>query len=134
MVSAGHRGRRRGPELLDAADRPALVLADHHHQDRLALHRPLTGPRDTFVAAQAEGMPGRVGVDLPAFALGTGEIPLQRRAELDDAALLGLDFAHFEVEVVLLGVFVAGPAWTLSPPISRRGAACRSTPTADGAR
>ena len=55
-------------------------------------------------------MPDRVGVDAPAVALGSGEVLLQCRAELDDTALLGLDFVHFEVEVVLLGVFVAGPA------------------------
>jgi len=35
---------------------------------------------------------------------------LQCRAEIDDAALFRLDFAHFEVEVVLLWVFVIGPA------------------------
>jgi len=55
-------------------------------------------------------MPGQVGVELPAVALGPGEVPLQCRAELDDAALFGLDFAHFEVEVVLLGVFAVRPA------------------------
>ena len=55
-------------------------------------------------------MPGRVGEDLPAVAVGADEVLLQCRAELDDAALLGLDFAHFEVEVVLLGVLAVGPA------------------------
>ena len=53
-------------------------------------------------------MPDRVGVDLPAVALGSDEVLLQCRAELDDAALFRLDFAHFEVEVVLLGVFPSG--------------------------
>ena len=56
-------------------------------------------------------MPGRVGVDLPAVALGSDEVLLECCAELDGAALFGLDFVHFEVEVVLLGVFVVGPAW-----------------------
>jgi hypothetical protein len=55
-------------------------------------------------------MPDRVGVDLPAVAIGSDEVLLQGRAELDDAALFGLDFVHFEVEVVLLGVFAVGPA------------------------
>ncbi len=55
-------------------------------------------------------MPGRVGVDPPAVALGSGEVLLQCRAELDDAAVFGLDFIHFEVEVVLLGVLTVGPA------------------------
>ena len=73
-------------------------------------HRRFVGPRDPFVAAQAEGMPDRVGVDLPAVALGPDEVLLQCRAELDDATLFGLDFVHFEVEVVLLGVCVVGPA------------------------
>jgi hypothetical protein len=44
-------------------------------------------------------MPDRVGEDLPAVAVGADEVLLQCRAELDDATLLGLDFAHFEVEV-----------------------------------
>src|ERR1700739_456075 len=73
-------------------------------------HHPFAGPRDPFVVAQAEGMSNRVGVDLPAVALGSDEVLLQCRAELDGAGLFGLDFAHFEVEVVLLGVFVVGPA------------------------
>jgi hypothetical protein len=55
-------------------------------------------------------MPDRVGVDLPPVAPGSDEVLPQRRAELDDAALFRLDFAHFEVEVVLLGVFAVGPA------------------------
>src|ERR1700749_3970714 len=70
----------------------------------------VVGPRSPFVAAQEEGMPGGVGEDLPAVAVGAGEVLLQCRAELDDAALLGLDFAYFEVEVVLLGVLAVGPA------------------------
>ena len=63
-------------------------------------------------------MPGRVGVDLPAVALWSDEVLLQCRAELDDAALFGLDFGHFEVEVVLLGVFVVGPARSTGMPLS----------------
>jgi hypothetical protein len=55
-------------------------------------------------------MPDRVGVDPPAVALGSDEVLLQRRAELDDATLFGLDVAHLEVEVVVLGVFVVGSA------------------------
>src|SRR5262245_45164925 len=70
----------------------------------------VVGPRDPFVAAQAEGMPGRVGEDLPAVAVGSDEVLLQCRAELDDAVVFGLDFAHFEVEVVLLWVLAIGPA------------------------
>ncbi len=62
------------------------------------------------MAAQAEGMPGWVGADLPAVAVGSGEVLWQCRAELDDAALFGVDVGHFEVEVELLGVFAAGPA------------------------
>ena len=87
----------------------------------LGPHHPFVGPRDPFVAAQAEGMPDRVGVDLPAVALGPDEVLLQCRAEFDDAALFGLDFVHFEVEVVLLGVFVVGPV---------RGAEARAAATA----
>lgn len=55
-------------------------------------------------------MPGRVGIDLPAVALGSDEVLLECRAKIYYAALFGLDFVHFEVEMVLLGVFVAGTA------------------------
>jgi len=55
-------------------------------------------------------MPDRVGVDLPAVSLGSDEVLLECRAELDDAALFGLYQVHLEVEVVLLRVFVVGPA------------------------
>jgi hypothetical protein len=67
---------------------------------------------------------------------------LQCRAEIDDAALFRLDFAHFEVEVVLLWVFVIGPARravVLNPLESQidlaEGDACKVVGTAlhDGA-
>src|SRR5947209_130215 len=63
------------------------------------------------MAAQAEGVSHRVGVDLPAVAVGSDEVPLQGRAELDHATLFGLDDVHLKVEVELLWVFVLGPAW-----------------------
>src|SRR5689334_19384654 len=71
--------------------------------------RALVGPDDALVAAQAEGVADRVSVDPPAVAVGADEVLLKRRAEVEDAALLGLDLVHFEVEVELLGVLAVGP-------------------------
>lgn len=53
-------------------------------------------------------MPSRVGVDLPAVSRGSDEVLLECRAELDDAALFGLDQVHFEVKVELLRVSSSG--------------------------
>src|SRR3954447_15647299 len=69
----------------------------------------LVGPRDTAVAAEAEGVADRIGIDAPAVALGADGVLLQGRAEGQDAALLGLDVIDFEVDVELLGVLAVGP-------------------------
>src|SRR5215469_11830107 len=71
--------------------------------------RALVGPDDALVAAQAEGMADRVSVDPPAVAVGADGVLVQRRAEVEDAALLGLDIVYFEVQVELLGVLAVGP-------------------------
>src|SRR5215469_18136803 len=87
-------------------ERERNASAPRPRRERLVALRPdwaLVGPDDALVAAQAEGVANRVSVDPPAVAVGADAVLLQRRAEAEDAALLGLDFVHFEVEVELLG-------------------------------
>ena len=60
-------------------------------------------PGDSRVAAQTEEVSGGIGVDLPAVAFIVDEALLERRAELDDAVVLGLELIDFEVNWYCLG-------------------------------
>jgi biotin operon repressor len=80
-----------------------------HLRVALGPDEALIGPHDTLVAAETEGVANGVGVDAEAVAVGADAVPLQGRAEGQDAALFGLDVVDFEVEVELLGVLAVGP-------------------------